>query len=379
MDHDKIEEQLSLERKRNLMQSTFTPFKNLAFLTGALICFQSDATDTATLHNAEIKIRQSSFNSNLSSIPKPYCEKRTHLSIKELYHKLNDMPNISMPERIDWISQQFLGSPYLLGALGEGASARYDQFPQYRLDAFDCDTYVNTVLALALSHSLLEFKQCIKHMRYFNGNVSYINRTHFTGLDWNQYHQQQAVLKDITLNIKEANNHTVAQLASALIEKPSWYAHKRLATIRLRNKDTIKQNKLLIELKAKGAKLKASLEEVAYLPFTALFLQKNKPNMYLFNQIPQGAIIEIVRPNWDLKKQIGTSLNISHLGFAIWKKGRLFFRQSSSEHYQTIDVPLIEYLQNAQNSPTIRGINVQVVNPAVTSSKDCKKLVSIKD
>lgn len=302
-------------------------------------------------------------------------EKQANFSIAELYHKLNNMPNSSMADRINWISAQFTGVPYLLGALGEGPHARYDQFPQYRVDGFDCDTYVNTVIALALANSLPAFQQCIKQMRYNNGTVSYIQRAHFTGLDWNQHHQQEGLFKDITQILKDKNNHSVAQIANALIDKPNWYAQKTIKTIRLQNTSQMEQEKRLHELKTQGATLERSLEEVPYIPLTTLFPEKNQPDLHLFAQIPHGAIVEIVRPNWDLRAQIGTALNISHLGFAIWKNKILYFREASSEHGKVVDVPLIDYLKAALKSPTIKGINLQIIAPAKPVN-DCKMLVS---
>lgn len=329
------------------MKYTLTPLKILVFVTCFFAAFVSNA-----------------FDSN-------FIQKQANSSIEKLYHRLGNMPNNSMPERIDWISSQFLGVHYLLGSLGEGSHARYDQFPLYRVDAFDCDTYVNTVLSLAIAHSLRSFQQCVKNMRYKNGRVSYLQRNHFTGLDWNQNNQQLGILKDITRTIKDKKNNAVAQFAHAIINKPNWYAYKTTTTIRVANATKEKKIQRLAELKSKGAPLKVSAEKLPYLPFSALFPEKNKPDMYLFAQIPNAAIIEIVRPNWDLRQTIGTALNISHLGFAIRDKGQLYFRQASSEYGKVVDVPLIEYLGKIQNSPTIKGINVQIVLPEKPLA-DCK-------
>lgn len=331
------------------MKNIFTPLKSVVLITNFLACASGYAFDSNTM------------------------EKQANLSIEELYHKLDNMPNISMPQRIDWISKQFLGVPYVLGSLGEGPNARYDQFPQYRIDGFDCDTYVNTVVSLALANSLPSFQQCIKQMRYTDGKVSYIQRMHFTGLDWNQKHQQTGIFKDITFSITDKHHKPVAQFASAQIEKPNWYAHKNISTIRLQNADTIQQEARLAELKAKGAKLAIATEKVPYLPLSVLFPEKNKPDMHLFAQIPDGAIIEIVRPNWDLRDKIGTALNISHLGFAIRTQNQLYFREASSEYGKVVDVPLVEYLQNALESPTIKGINVQIIVPTHPLAHHCHK------
>ena len=330
------------------MKYTPTPLKYFFFITGIIVSLYSYAVDSAAL------------------------EEQANSSIKELYHTLNTMPNTSMVERIDWISNRFSGKVYELGALGEGPKSQYDQFPQYRLDAFDCDTFVNTVLSLALANSLESFQHCLKFTRYKDGKMTYINRNHFTSIDWNKNNQQRGVLKDITLNIKDEKNQPVAVYADTLINKPGWYAHKDLSTIRLQNENKEQQVQLLAELKKKGSQLETTQSKLPYLPFTALFGKDNKPNLYLFSQIPNGAIIEIVRPNWDLRQMIGTALDVSHLGFALRIKDQLYFRQASSKQGKVIDVPLIEYLKEAQSSPTIKGINVQVVLPTKPLNAECK-------
>ncbi|MFT4059701.1 MAG: DUF1460 domain-containing protein [Legionella sp.] len=335
------------------MKFASTCIKNVAIVTTFFACFYSYAFDSTAM------------------------EKQANSSIEELYHKLNDMPNISMTQRIDWISKQFLGVPYILGSLGEGPKARYDQFPRYRLDGFDCDTYVNTVISLALASSLPSFQQCINEMRYNKGAISYINRLHFTGLDWNNEHQQTGLFKDITLSFKDKNNQPIAKIASTQVEKPNWYALKTIETIRLQNADKKQQQARLAELKAKGARLTTTATEaVPYIPLSVLFPKDHQPDMHLFAQIPDGAIIEIVRPNWDLRNEIGTALNISHLGFAIRDKNQLYFRQASSQYAKVVDVPLIEYLQNVLSSPTIKGINVQIIVPTQPTKDSCKNAVS---
>jgi len=299
-------------------------------------------------------------------------EVQANRSISELYHTLNNMPNRSMTQRIDWISAQFKGKPYVLGSLGEGPKARYDQFPKYRADGFDCDTYVNTVLSLALANSFAGFENCLRLTRYQHGKITYIDRNHFTSTEWNPNNQKRGVLKDITLDIKDQQGKSVALFANAMIDKSGWYAHKTISTIRLQKANREEQEKRLAELKIKGSGFKITPSKLPYVPLTALFSKDNKANKFLFAQIPQGAIIEIVRPNWDLRALIGTPLNVSHMGFAIWNKKQLNFREASSELGAVVDVPLIDYLRKALKSPTIKGINIQVVVPQKTLGQDCR-------
>lgn len=263
--------------------------------------------------------------------------------------------------RIDTISAQFLGKPYLLSALGEGAQACYDTAPLYRTDAFDCETYVDTVLALALTNTPAAFKQCIRQIRYKNGHVSFIHRNHFISLDWNINNQKQGFLKDITTTFHDKKGHPVAKIARALIDKPGWYQQLPISTIRANHLPAAEQARRLATLKQKGSHLPRTIATIPYIPLTTLFNNAGIANEDLFNQIPNGAIIEIVRPNWDLTQQIGTHLNVSHLGFAIWKKGVLMFRQASSKQHQVVDSSLIDYLRDTRSSPTIKGINVQQV------------------
>jgi hypothetical protein len=268
----------------------------------------------------------------------------------------------TMPSKLENISRNFLGQPYILGALGEGSLARYDQFPQYRVDGFDCDTLVTTTLAIALGHNLNEFKQRLLQVRYANNQSDYTQRNHFMELDWNGNNAHKGFIQDITPSIKDEQGKPVFKIAKALIDKPSWFQHLDEKNIRLQGRASkAMMASRLEELRSKGQQLDKRYSTLAYIPFSALFSVDGQAKLQLFAQIPNGAIIEIVRPDWNLKDRIGTNLNVSHLGFAFWKNNTLYFRQASSIYHQVVDVPLIDYLQEAAKSPTIKGINIQFV------------------
>lgn len=279
-----------------------------------------------------------------------------------------------MSDRLNLLSAAFLGKPYILGALGEGDKAMYDQNPLYRMDGFDCETYVDTVLALALASNSRDFKQCLNNIRYKNGRVDFFSRNHFTSPEWNQHNQQQGYLKDITTSIVGKNKQSVSQLAIAFIDKPNWYRHRDINSIRLTTPNTSLQLQRLNSLQQEGSQLAGVTASIAYLPLTVLFDKKGHANQTLFDQIPNAAIIEIVRPNWDLQKEIGTNLNVSHLGFAFRHHGVLIFREASSNDMKVVDVSLIDYLKQALSSPTIKGINVQIIVPKAPLGKGCRAI-----
>lgn len=298
-------------------------------------------------------------------------EKAAQRPIQKFYQKLSKIPPLSMNKRVEYFSKVFLHQPYLLGALGEGRQGQYDQYPLYRLDAFDCETYVDTVLALAFATNFNGFKSCIRKIRYKEGNAQFIYRNHFASLDWNINNQKAGFVKDITTLIKDKNGQSVALYAQAKIDKPAWYQHFPLSRIRGQGLSKKEQTSRLQSLKKAGLTLEAVHAKIAYIPLSRLFNENQRPNLSLLKQIPNASIIEIVRPNWNLKNKIGTCLNVSHLGFGIWKDGILYFRQASSTKGKVIDTPLIHYLQKSLKSPTIKGINVQIVSPKTAVDDHC--------
>ncbi|MDP1614302.1 MAG: DUF1460 domain-containing protein [Methylococcales bacterium] len=307
------------------------------------------------------------FNLNASNLSKAPHDP----IIEKLYHTLNNNSKSDMAKRLEIASSLFLEKPYVLWALGEGPEARFDQSPLYRTDGFDCETYVDTVLAIALAENPHIFKQCINKIRYLNGRVDFLTRNHFISLDWNINNQRAGFIKDITTTIKGKNNQPVAKMASALIDKPSWYQSMKTDRINVSTLTKEEQVIRLLELRKQGRSLSKKVAKIPYLPLTALFDKQGKPDKALFAQIPNAAIIEIVRPDWDLRQQIGTHLNVSHLGFAFWKNGEIVFRQASSNVGKVVEVPLVDYLKATLASPTIKGINIQVLMPEKPLSTNC--------
>jgi hypothetical protein len=268
----------------------------------------------------------------------------------------------SIERRIVRFSESFLGQPYLLSALGEGPNGKYDSGPLYRTDGFDCVTYVSTVLALAESHSLQQFKHNIRLINYQDGKVSHITRNHFTSTDWNFYNANNGFFRDITYQLINTDGKPAAEIADTIINKPAWFRSFKANHLRLfENLSKTATAQLLNDLHKEATKVHNEKSVMLYIPLNGLFDGSSRPIMQLFNQIPNGSVIEIVRPNWDLVTLIGTRLNVSHLGFAIRTKKGLFYREASSEMKQIVDVPLTDYLKNYLRSTTVKGINVQIV------------------
>jgi hypothetical protein len=78
-------------------------------------------------------------------------------------------------------TRALLGAPYLASPLGEGAGR--DPDPRFRLDAFDCMTFVETAVALASASSLDEARCALDDLRYA-GPPSFAARNHEVLSQW---------------------------------------------------------------------------------------------------------------------------------------------------------------------------------------------------
>ncbi len=328
----------------------------LASLTLTLCCL-SGLTHASSAPHLDKSILNHYTTATITP-PTPSTKGSLISTLNELYAKLNPHSKHSMLDRLAYFSAFFLEKPYVLFPLGEGHPSEYDEMPRARLDSFDCETYVDTVLALSFAKNPQAFEHCLDTIRYEKGAVSFTTRNHFTSLDWNQHNQENGYLEDITTRLLDRKHHPVAKYATTVINKKGWYEKLPLSFIRIPNLNFEERQKRLNKLHAEGKRFQAQKVKLAYIPLKTLL---GKDGAFLQQQIPSGAIIEIVRPHWALQAIIGTDLDVSHLGFAFWKDHTLYFRQASSVAHQVIDTPLLEYLKALSKNPTIGGINIQII------------------
>jgi hypothetical protein len=103
------------------------------------------------------------------------------MSEQQLDAKIADTHRLAFPDRIDALSKLFLGVPYGELPLGDGEGP--EPGPRWRLDAVDCQTYVETVMAMANARNLSEARAVLDDIRY-KGPPTFINRNHFTEAQW---------------------------------------------------------------------------------------------------------------------------------------------------------------------------------------------------
>jgi len=278
-------------------------------------------------------------------------------SDQKLTQLLNAAAAVSFSQRVDQLSGSLLNLPYVAEPLGEGPTGEYNQEPLYRFDAFDCQTYVSTVLALALAKSPAEFKNYLQKINYKNGDISFVNRTHFADADWAPNNIKQGFIKEITADVAGKNN---VEMAETYLNRKNWYKHLDSDRIKISNLTVQQQTEKLQNLRAQAEQVENQSAKISYIPMTILF-SAGQPNLQLFNKIPSDTIVLFIYQNPALVKKVGTAINVSHMGFIIRKNGTLYLRTASSLYNETIDLPFIRYLQAYLTNPKMKGIALFVL------------------
>lgn len=308
-------------------------------------------------------------------------------------------------ERLNAFSLKFLGKPYEESPLGEGEKAEYSQNPLVRFDRFDCTTFIETVMALALSHEPKEFNHVLEKIRYRSGKVSFVMRNHFPDLDWIPNNTANGTLRDIT---KEVAADRRTEEAVTMIDKRKWFENLPVEEIQIKNLSPGELNQKLKKLHNEGRRFgkkeihlkyiplevilkKASLSEeeqkgrlleeqelankirAAYPSLaeaelsgkihdalvelrTGYIEKETQADEAFLRRIPHGTILNIVRPNGETR---GTHLLISHQGFVFQKKDAAYFRHVSRTGGGRVkDVRLSNYLKLCLLLPSIHGVNL---------------------
>lgn len=104
-------------------------------------------------------------------------------------------------ERIAAASQAFLGLPYQIDAAGESVAP--DPDPPARYDRFDCLTFVEEMLGMALAGDPLYAPLYRNALRY-DGDEAYASRNHFMETEWIPRAIRNGLLEDITASLGPA-------------------------------------------------------------------------------------------------------------------------------------------------------------------------------
>jgi hypothetical protein len=138
------------------------------------------------------------------------------LNEAQLDRRITAAQALPIGDRIQELSRLFVGTTYVDFPLGEGGTGPEPQ-ARFRLDGVDCQTYVETVLAMANARSLSQAKVLLDDIRYASLPPSFATRNHFTEAQWLPKNIEKGYLRSAVESIDAR-----APVSELVLEKASW-------------------------------------------------------------------------------------------------------------------------------------------------------------
>jgi hypothetical protein len=254
------------------------------------------------------------------------------MSEAELDARIAEARSLPFAGRIDVLSRLFLGVPYTDLPLGDGDSGP-EPGPLFRTDGVDCQTYVETVLAMANASSLDHAKAILDDIRYADGKPSFQSRNHFTEAQWLPANARKGYVKDA---VPALDRRAPAQTLT--LDRSQWTqvpALKRLTTA------TIPEGKF----------------QVRYLP-----LEEARKRS---RDIAPGTILMVVREH-DPNRVV----RISHMGFVLQSENGVVVRHASTgKDRAVLDEPFDAFMQRQSEYKKWKVIGVALARPLEARSR----------
>ncbi len=259
-------------------------------------------------------------------------------------------PGAPLATRLEIVSARLLGARYLLDPAGEGDQGTIDRDPLLPLDRFDCQTYVETVLALALAKTTESVVPTLVALRYRDAKTDFGARLHFPDIDWIPENERRGVIRNITALV--AGSHALAT-ARTTITRAAWLRALPNNPTQARNAFLRDSPGALAELERLARAARSESAAIEYIPKAAL------GDTELLARIPSGALVFIIRPMSSMFGNVGSRQNVAHVGFAIRTREGLMYRHASStRRMAVVDRPMTEYLAAMGRTKTFAGIAV---------------------
>ncbi len=220
------------------------------------------------------------------------------------------------PARTLRASELLMGLPYELHPLGEGSGR--DPKPRLSLRAFDCQTFVETALALGEARSTAEVRAALDDIRYA-GPPSFAARNHFMMSQWVPSNRAKGYL---------AAPAATSTLAEKVITAASWKARVTPG----------------IALPPERVPLGRFT-----LPLTSLDDLLAKAGA-----IPSGTLLLVVRAD-----RPSFPDRVTHLGFVVQHGGHTFFRHSSDVFERVVDERIEHFVaRNRRYAYAVVGVSL---------------------
>jgi hypothetical protein len=217
------------------------------------------------------------------------------------------------PPRTVWSTRALLGAPYLLSALGEEAPPAPE--PRFRLDAFDCTTFVETAIALGNARSVAEARILLDDIRY-DGPPSYAHRNHYPEAQWLPANARKGWIEEVTEEVAPGESRAI----ELTLTRASWRAAAR-------------SGHLLPHLDPDD--LPSGLFRFSVVPLARV--------SEVAERIPEGTVVAVVRT-----ARANRPYRITHMGLVVkGPAGEVLVRHASTARMRVMEEPLARFVQRA--------------------------------
>lgn len=242
-------------------------------------------------------------------------------------------------ERMNCVSKSLQGSEFVADPLGEGDAGLVDPDPLYDLEAHDCMTYVEHVMALSAgSESFSGFLSELNDIRYYSGMNAFGFRKHFVSADWIPSNASEGRIRDITHNIGEE----LTESMSIVIDRAGWVLNRNDLSF-------FQKTSALADLEEIDKDMPEEVT-VDYIPISAFFTRRGgrvRPREGIIDELPEVSIALMVR-KYESASSIGVM--IAHMGLLIvpeledGSRGRPIYSHSSQRCGMVTEEPFLPYI-----------------------------------
>ncbi|RJQ20540.1 MAG: DUF1460 domain-containing protein [Nitrospiraceae bacterium] len=213
--------------------------------------------------------------------------------------------------RIDFLSGQFLNTPYMDATLIGDASV--PEVFVVNLAGVDCFTFLDYIEAMRISRSFAEFKNNLREVRYRSVKIAYENRNHFF-TDWREFNSD--LIEDVTEKVSTGKSRHVNKMLN-MKDDGTYF----LPGIPARDR------------------------EITYIPSDLL---------------DDAVIVNLKTGDYAGMYSENSGLDVSHVGILIKEKEKIKFRHasSSSSHRKVVDEEFRKYISDKPGVVVYRPISI---------------------
>ena len=262
------------------------------------------------------------------------------------------VPGKTVAETAVRTGESLLGQPYVHYTLEGNATEQL----VVNLQQFDCTTFIETTLALALTDQELGtnyspvqaepvFRKYLTKIRYRSGQIDgYASRLHYLS-DWLRDNERKGLLQDVTHEIGGVQVQKAVNYMTAAVHKYP----------RLSDPVVFRQ-------------ISQVQTDISQQPFW--FIRKDQFRA-IENKLREGDIVMLTaaRPGLDTR----------HVGYAIWRNGRVYLLHASSDHHKVVitPTPLADYLLGNKRLSGVRVARIRSMANKVAFQPKKFRLMSL--